>query len=368
MLHAVVMAGGAGTRFWPQSRRARPKQFLALLGGRTMLQATVDRLGTVVPVERVVVATTTHLAESVAEQLPDLPRGSILVEPCKRDTAPCIGLAAERLLRDDPEAVMAVMPADHVIRPDDVFQGAIRLAVAMVEEAPARMVTFGIRPTYPAETFGYIERDAPLAPPPNAPADWPRAAAYRVRKFHEKPKAKIAGEYIKAGTYYWNSGIFVWKARTILDAIGRFQPKIRERLDRIAAAADWPDAEVVLRREFEAIEPISIDRGVMERADNVAVIEAPFAWDDVGSWRALERLHDADAQGNVVDAARHVELATRGTIVRCDRPDHVVVTLGVRDLVVIVTPDATLVADKHDEESIREITRQLDKRGWREYL
>ena len=367
MLHAVIMAGGAGTRFWPESRIQRPKQLLGMLGRRTMIQATVDRLGDLAPPDRVFVATTEHLADRIAEQLPELPRGAILVEPCKRDTGPCIGLAAIRILRDDPEAVMAVMPSDHVIGPDEGFQDAIRFASSLVEEDPTRMITFGIQPTYPAETFGYVERDAPLDSATAAATDH-APAVYRVRKFHEKPKADVAQGYLDAGTCYWNSGIFVWKAKTILDAIARFQPKMIDHLNRIADAVESPDHDEVLRREFGAIEPISIDLGVMEHVDGVVVIEAPFDWDDVGSWRALERLRVADEDGNVVDAARHIGINTTGTIVRATEKDHVVVTMGVEDLIVIVTPDATLVANKNDEESIRQVTRQLEERGWTEHL
>jgi len=366
MFHAIIMAGGAGTRFWPESRSARPKQLLSMFGGRTMLQATVDRLGDLAPPERTYVATTASLAEPIAAQLPGLPPGAILVEPCKRDTAPCIGLAAARVLRDDPEGVMAVMPADHMIGPDDTFREAIRFAASLVEEDPGRLVTFGIRPTYPAESFGYIERSSPLAS--RAAASGSSPAAFEVKRFHEKPKAAVAEKYLASGNFYWNSGIFLWRADTILRAIGEFQPEMMKHLNRIAEAAGTPQSDEILRREFDAIKPISIDLGVMEHVAGVVVVEAPFEWDDVGSWRALERLGRADDAGNVVDAQRHLGLTTTGSIIRSRRPDHLVVTVGVDDLIVIVTPDATLVANKHDEESIREVTRQLRQRGWTEYL
>jgi len=366
MLHAVIMAGGAGTRFWPESRTAKPKQLLSMLGRRTMLQATVDRLGELVPPERTWVATTAVLARQIAAQLPMLSAETMIVEPCKRDTAPCIGLAAARILRRDGEAVMAVMPSDHVIRPDETFQEALRFASKLVGEDSQRLVTFGIRPSYPAETFGYIERAAPLAG--QATAAEARPSAYDVKKFHEKPKADVAKRYLDSGNFYWNSGIFVWRADTILRAIARFQPEMTEHLNRIAEAAGTPEADDALRREFAKIEPISIDLGVMEHAPGVVVIEAPFDWDDVGSWRALERLRPSDAHGNVVDAHKYLGLKTTGSIIRALQPDHLVVTMGVDDLIVIVTPDATLVANKHDEESIRQVTRQLRERGWTEYL
>lgn len=366
MLHAVIMAGGAGTRLWPESRACRPKQLLRLHGDRTMIQATVERLGNLVPLERILVATTAELAPQIAEALPYLPRTAILCEPYPKNTAPCIGLAAVRLLREDPQAVMAVLPADQVIEPPEVFQHAISTAAALVEADPRRLVTFGIRPTYPATTYGYIERGEPLdAGGASAPAGLP---AFWVRRFREKPDLGTAREFVAAGTFTWNSGIFVWKARTILDALAQHQPEIASRVERIAAAADRPDFLEVLDREFAAMPKISIDYAVMEKASSVVMIEAPFAWDDVGSWLAMERHGSADPNGNVVFAPRHVELNATGNIVRTLDPQHLVVLAGVRDLVVVVTPDATLVADKRDEASLARITEEIRRRGWTEYL
>lgn len=367
MLHAVIMAGGSGTRLWPESRKQWPKQLLNIQGERTMIQATVDRLGNLVGPEQVVIATTAALAGKIHEQLSQLPRDSILCEPCPRNTAPCIGLAALRIVRRDPEAVMAVMPADHVIEPAEAFQNALRFAAALVDQQSERLVTFGIRPTYPAESFGYIERHEPLDSDaaislPNPPA------AYRVKKFHEKPRREAAEQYVAAGTYSWNSGIFLWKAQTILDALARYQPTLSEHLQRIAAAADSDRFDDVLCREFEAIEGISIDYAVMERSLDVVMIEAPFAWDDVGSWRSLERLRPLDDHGNLLDAAKHLAIDTSGSIVRVQDPNHLVVLMGVKDLLVISTPTATLVADKSQEESIRKVIKEIEARGWGEYL
>lgn len=366
MLHAVIMAGGSGTRFWPLSRVDLPKQLLDILGDRTLIQATVDRLGDLVPPGRVVVATTARLAGPIAEQLPQVHPDAILVEPCKRDTAPCIGLAALRVVRDDPDATMAVMPSDQVIGPDGAFQQAIRFGEALVDEDPRRLVTFGIRPSYPAESFGYIEHGEVL--PPRADSGPHAPAAYRVRRFHEKPKGEVARQYLEAGSFFWNAGIFLWRAQTILDELARRQPEMYAHLRRIADAFGSAGYEEVLQREFTAIAGTSIDFAVMEGAEELVVVEAPFDWDDVGSWRSLERHRPADAQGNVVDAARHLGIETTGTIVRCGDPGHVVVTVGVDDLIVIVTPDATLVASKHHEEAIRQVTRRLEELGWQEHL
>jgi len=260
---------------------------------------------------------------------------------------------------------MVMMPADHVIASEESFRDAIRLAAALIEQRPSRLVTFGIRPTYPAETFGYIERGEVLAAAAGGALRDP-PAVFRVKRFHEKPKAEVAREYLQAGTFYWNSGIFLWKARTILDALARFQPEMYARLERIGAAAGTPEYSQVLDREFAAIRPISIDFAVMERAEEVVVIEAPFDWDDVGSWQAVARLCGTDPQGNTI-VAKHLGVNTRGTIVR-GPDDHLIVTVGLSDCIIVHTPDATLVAAKQDEESIRQVVKLLEERGGREFL
>jgi mannose-1-phosphate guanylyltransferase len=394
MLHFVIMAGGAGTRFWPESRAARPKQFLPLAGERTMLQMTLDRLGPLASEQNVWVLTAAPLVDAVAKQLPQVPRERILGEPCKRDTAPCIGLAAQMISRHDPDATMVVLAADHVIRPTEKFQEAVSLAASLVEERPQRIVTFGIKPTYPATIFGYIERGEPLEmaeerqkaegrrpkggqesgvrnqeskspahPFTRSPAHPP---TYHVAQFREKPPASVAEEYLAAGRFYWNSGMFVWKAATILAALEERQPETMSRLKTIVAAVGQPDFGEVFNREFAAIKGISIDYAVMEHAQEVALVEAAFEWDDLGTWQAVARQSPADAQGNTI-AGRHVGIGTANSIIRTD-DQHLVATVGVSDLIVVHTPDATLVANRHDEESVRRIVKLLEERGWTEYL
>lgn len=361
MLHAVIMAGGAGTRFWPESRADRPKQLLDLLGGRTMIQATVDRLAGLVPPERLLIVTNRRLVAAIAEQIPGLPPTAVIGEPCKRDTAPCIGLAALAISRDDPHATMVVLPADHVIRPVEAFQSAIRTAAALVDQQPHRIVTFGIPPTYPATSFGYVERGYPLSSQASG-----RASTFLVERFREKPALALAKEFVASGRFYWNAGIFVWRARTILEALAQQQPEMYAHLERIAAASGQPGFDQVFEREFAAIQGISVDYAVLEQASDVVVIEAPFEWDDVGSWQALARLRGADADGNTV-AARHLGLRTTNTIVR-GGSDHLIVTLGLTDCLIVHTPDATLVANKHDEEAVKELVRLIREHGWEEYL
>jgi mannose-1-phosphate guanylyltransferase len=362
MLHAIVMAGGSGTRFWPASRSALPKQLLPLAGDKTLLAETVERLEGLVPPERVMVVTAARLIDAVRTQLPHVPPAGLVGEPCKRDTAPCIGLAALLVARHDPDAIMAVMPSDHVIRPAARFRDAIRQAVALVEESPGRLVTFGIKPTYPAECFGYIQQGQTLPAAGGADA----APVHTVARFREKPPAAVAREYVEAGNYLWNGGIFVWKAATILAALGSRQPEMLAHLERIAAAWDTPDRDRVFAEEFAAIRGISIDYAVLEHAPDVVVIEAPFSWDDLGGWSAVARQRGADAEGNTV-VGRHLGIGSSGTIVHA-ADEHLVVTMGLEDMLVVHTPDATLVARRAHEEAVRKVVAELESRGWTEFL
>jgi mannose-1-phosphate guanylyltransferase len=366
MLHAIVMAGGTGTRFWPASRNDSPKQLLQLVGSKTMIRQTVDRLIDLVPDRRRLIVTNKRLVAEVRKQLPELAADAIVGEPCKRDTAPCIGLAALLVIRDDPEATMAVMPADHVIRPGEKFQAAIRQAATLVEELPRRIVTFGIKPTYPAEIFGYIHRGSTLHTGSRAATNANLAGVYVVKAFKEKPDRATAQQYLDSGEYYWNSGIFVWRASTILDALRHRQPEMLQHLEAIVAKWASADREAIFEREFTAIKPISIDYAIMENATDVAVIESPFEWDDLGGWQSLARLEGTDENGNTI-SGRHLGLGTTGTIVRTDN-QHLVVTLGLTDCIVVHTPDATLVANKHHEEQIRQVVKELERLNWHELL
>ncbi len=358
MLHAIVMAGGSGTRFWPASRNDRPKQLLRMTGQATLIQATVNRLGDLVPPEQLYIFTAQHLAGAIAEQLPQVPRASIVGEPHKRDTAPCIGLAAFLVQRNDPDATMVVMPSDHVISPDKTFQDAISAAVDLVRQSPGRIVTFGIPPTYPAETFGYIERGQPL--------EAEGIKAFQVARFREKPKGEVAREYFESGNFYWNGGIFVWQAQTVLDALQQHEPEMYGQLQTIAQAWGTPQQQEVFEQQFAAIRGKSIDYAVMEHHPEIVVVEAPFAWDDVGNWQSMARLHGEDASGNT-HLGEVLSLDSQNCIVRGEE-GHLIVTLGAKDLIVVHTPDATLVADKSREEEIRDVVKKLQEGDLKRYL
>ena len=363
MIHAVIMAGGAGTRFWPESRAEFPKQLLTLTGKRSMIQTTVDRIRDIAPADRILVVTGQRLVENMVDQLPSVPRDSIIGEPCRRDTAPCIGLAALLCVEKDPQATMVVMPADHVIEQTDAFCNAIQYAARLVESVPGRIATFGIPPSYPAETFGYIERGDRLAANGDS-ADG--LTTFRVKQFREKPKAEIAEQYLQEGTFYWNSGIFVWKAATILDELRKREPKMMAHLEAIAKQREAQDFEKIFATEFAAIEGVSIDYAVMEHAEEIVVIEATFDWDDVGNWTAVGRLRGSDGDGNTI-VGRHLGIDTSDSIIR-GQNGHLVVTLGVRGMIIVQTGDATLVADRNNEESIRDLVKMIKEKGWNYYL
>lgn len=359
MLHATIMAGGGGTRFWPRSRQKRPKQFLTLVDDRTLLQQALDRVEGPVPAERTWVITAAAHRDEVARQLPTVPADHIVGEPCGRDTAACIGLGAALIARADPKGVMMVTPADHVIEPAAEFRRAAHVAELMAEEHPHALITFGIPPTFPATGYGYVHRGAEVGQRQGV-------SVYRARGFREKPDADTAERFLMSGEYVWNSGIFVWKAATILAALREQQPKIYAAVQRIAEAWSTPDRDRVFQREYEALGKISIDKAVMEQAKEVLVLKAPFRWDDVGSWLALERMHPQDADGNTV-LGTHAGLKTKGCVIVADK-GQLIATVGVENLLIIQDGNATLVADRRDEGTVKELVELLKKKGLESYL
>lgn len=359
MLHAVIMAGGVGTRFWPQSRRHLPKQFLRMTGETTLIQQAAQRCQPAIPSERTWIVTGASHAVETARQLPEVPANQILVEPCGRNTAPCIGLAAIQLLAEDPDAIMLVTPADHVIQPTEQFQKAVGEAVAMIGREPGTMVLFGIEPTYPATGFGYIHRGDRISKG--------ECPAFRVKSFQEKPNLLTASRFMATSEYYWNCGIFVWRAQTILDALQEFIPEIHDRLIRLREGIGADNWQELLELEFPQMPSISIDYAVLEKAaGRVCVLEAPFEWDDVGSWHALPRLFPSDSEGNTIDGLC-CPIETKGCIVRTS-DSHLIATFGLKDLIIVHTPTATLVADKRDEGALKQLIAEMEKKGLIEFL
>jgi mannose-1-phosphate guanylyltransferase len=355
----MIMAGGGGTRFWPRSRQKRPKQFLTLAGERTLLQQAFDRIeGPASAVNTWVITAGVHRDE-VIRQLPELTGDHVVGEPCGRDTAACIGLGAALIAREDPSAVILVTPADHVIEPTQEFRRAVQAARQLVEEHPGALITFGVTPTYPATGYGYIQRGPQLGFRQGI-------GVFRVQAFREKPNHEVAERFVASGEYYWNAGIFLWNASTILAELKEQRPKLFAGVERIAGAWGTPERDAVLRREYDALDKISIDFAVMEHAREVLVAQAPYRWDDVGSWLALERMHPQDADGNTV-LATHCGLKTRGCVV-VGGAGHLIATVGVENLLIIQDGDATLVADRRDEGTVKQLVELLGKKGLGNYL
>ncbi len=354
MLHAIVMAGGSGTRFWPQSRQQMPKQLLKLAGNRTMIQQTIDRCSGMIAPEHSWVVTNAVQVDKTRLQLPELPSENVLVEPEARNTAPCVGLAAIHALHRDPEAIMFIMPADHVISPIEQFQAAAKQAVSVVQQDPQRLVLFGITPTFPSTGYGYIE------------CGDGNDGVFDVKAFREKPKLEIAEEYVAAGNFFWNCGIFCWRADTILNNLQQHESDTYDRLLKIKATIGTVEYDTALAEHFPKMHSTSIDYAVLERATGVTVIEAPFSWDDVGSWLAVPRLAGQDPNGNTVDG-EFVGIDTKNCIVR-STGKHLIATLGVDYLIIVHTEDATLIARKDDSERIKEVLAELKNRGNDEYL
>jgi mannose-1-phosphate guanylyltransferase len=359
MLHAMVMAGGGGTRFWPRSRVKRPKQFLTLTGERTLLQQAVDRIEAQVPPQRTWVITSALHSAEAARQLPGVPADRVIGEPCGRDTAACIGLGAALVARQDPQAVMLVMPADHVIEPTQEFRRAAHVAEQMAEEHPTALITFGIPPSYPATGYGYIHRGAEVAQRQGIPV-------YRVQGFREKPPSELAERFVAEGNYYWNSGIFVWKTATILMHLRERQPQLHNAVQRIAESWATADRERILKREYESLDKISIDFAVMEHAKEVLVVQAPYRWDDVGSWLALERMHPQDADGNTL-LAKHCGISTSNCVIVGDA-GHLITTIGVANLLIVQDGNATLVADRREEATVKALVEKMKQKGLESYL
>jgi mannose-1-phosphate guanylyltransferase len=353
------MAGGSGTRFWPRSRRNRPKQLLRLAGESTMLQQTVARIGLLVPPVRVFIITGADQAEATREQLPDLPARNVVAEPAPRDTAPCVALAAGIITTNDPEGTMIVMPADHVIEPVEDFQRSVQAAVDIVDGDSSALVTFGITPNRPETGYGYIERGPLLE-------NRREIRVYRVLQFREKPDRPTAERFLAAGNFVWNSGIFVWRARTILDAIRAYRPRLSEGLEPILRALGTPDEPECLARYFPQLERVPIDKAVMEHAPNVRVLEVPYNWNDVGDWRSLATLLERDTDGNAVQG-HVVARDTKDSIIISD-DGGIIATLGVEDLVVVHSGKATLVARKDRLDDLKALVESLAQAGYGAHL
>jgi mannose-1-phosphate guanylyltransferase len=353
-LHAVIMAGGSGTRFWPASRAVRPKQLLPLTDGKPMVAATIDRLAGLCGEDAIWLVAGKKLAKPLTKLLPNLPKERLLLEPEARDTAPCIALAAAAIAAVDPDATMVVLPADHVIAPVDAFQAMLRAGAAIAQDGET-LVTFGVEPTFPATGYGYVECGAPLAG---------HAGAFAVRRFREKPDRATAEDFLRRGGFLWNSGIFVWRVAAILQAMRAADPELGAAADAMLAAAQKGE-KAALQRAFLRAPKRSIDFAVMEKAPKIAVVRAPIRWDDVGSFPALGSVSAPDAAGNVAVAANGastIALQSTGNVVYADGA-RTVALFGVQDLVVVAVDDAVLVCPKDKAQDLKALVEHVRAQG-----
>lgn len=356
-LYAVIMAGGGGERFWPKSRQAHPKQLLNIFGNRTMIQATAERISDMVPPDRLLVITNKVQAPLIREQLPGVPEASIIAEPFGRDTAPCIALGAAMIMERDPEGIMIVLPADHVIKDSKKLNETLWDACRVAWERRC-LVTLGIAPTGPSTGYGYIRGGEQIEGAGNTKFSL-------VKEFMEKPDRETARRYIDSGEYFWNSGMFVWRASTIVDELRKQIPEIYEGYSKIKKAIGTDDRDTVIRDVYSCLEKKSIDYGIMENAGNVVVAEATFDWDDAGSWLAIERHHPSDSNGNVI-LGEAVALNTDNCIIVSE--DGIVGCVGIKDLIVVKTPDAVLVCPRDRAQDVKKIVRELKaSEEWKKY-
>lgn len=350
----VIMAGGVGTRFWPLSTANVPKQFLNLFGRRTLLQESFDRISDMVPVERILVLTNRAFVSMVKEQLPEIPNENIIGEPMRRDTAAAVGLAAVLCRRRFGNPVIVTLTADHAIEPVDLFQKTVLSAVRKAAQGEA-LYTFGIEPTYPATGYGYLERGERIG-------DDQGIEHYKLCRFKEKPDFNTARRYVDCGKFYWNSGMFVWTADVIMKALEAYLPDHARVLSQAGALDQTSDWDHALREAFESIARVSIDVGVMEKAEKVCCVASTFSWNDVGGWRAFRACLPDDQAGNCF-RAKAVTLDAKDNIVYCEDPDETVMLVGVKDLIVVRAREGMLIAHKDRVEDVKKLVEGMEKKA-----
>ncbi|MBQ7008501.1 MAG: mannose-1-phosphate guanylyltransferase [Ruminococcus sp.] len=354
---AVIMAGGRGERFWPKSRNSNPKQFLSLTkDGETMIQKTVNRLLPLVEKEDIFIVTNESYIKLVNKQLPDIPQENILAEPCARNTAPCIALAAAVINRKYDDAVMLVLPSDHLIGYEELYIGTLKKAIKAAKDG-SNLVTIGITPTYPETGYGYINFSSKTS---EAEPD-----AYKVARFVEKPDLETAKDYLASGKYLWNSGMFVWKISSIKSNLKAFMPDIYEGAEKIGEAYGTDKFNDVLCREFTAFRSESVDFGIMEKADNIYTIPGSFGWDDVGNWLAVERINETDENSNYIEGNVISINSERSTICGGKR---LIASVGVEDLIIVDTDDAVLICSKNNTQDVKKVIAQLKEQGRNELV
>lgn len=348
-LWAVIPAGGSGTRLWPLSRSARPKFLLPLLGNRSLIQQTFDRVTRHAPAERVLVVCGPAHAAAIARQLPDLPEGNIIIEPTPNGTGPALALANALIRAADPYAIMASFAADHDVTDLDAFDNAVRTAVQAAQSGD--LVTIGLTPTRPETGYGYIERTN------EERANTRTGIAYRAERFVEKPDSETANEYVSSGKFLWNASMFIWRVDSLASELKRLQPEIQDGVSEIVRSWNTRERERVLARVWSHLPNATIDTGVMEHAERVAVVPTEMGWSDVGDWHGLGELIEHDAEGNSV-VGELIQIDTSNSVVWSEST-RTIATIGVDNIVVVDTDDALLVVHRDRCQSVRDVVEKL---------
>ncbi len=359
MRYIVIMAGGSGTRFWPKSRIAKPKQFLNLIGDETMLQATARRVRGLVPPENTIIVTNDSYTGLVKEQLPDIPEENIIGEPVAKNTAPCIGAAAAIIKDRDPDSSMMVLPSDHYIRDEEKYQGILETALQKAEKDSC-LLTIGIKPHRPETGYGYIQTDEESS---EIVAGNPVCL---VKTFAEKPDLPTAVTFLESGDFYWNSGIFIWSTNAILDAFKTHMPLTYREIEKFRKS--YPkDSDKALNTFFHAVSSISIDYGIMEKADAVHVIPAEFGWNDVGSWMAIYELAEKGEHGNVTEASKPVLFENSQNCYVSSRGEKMIAVIGMQGVGVVETDDSIMICRLDSAQQVKQLVDKIDERGLGEY-
>jgi len=358
-MYAVIMAGGKGTRFWPKSREKMPKHLLDIVCERTIIQETVDRIAPLIPVENILIVTGLSHAEELMKQVPQIPAENIIIEPIGRNTAPCIGLAALHIKRKSPNDVMVVLPADHLINDSARFRQLLSCADKIASRGDY-LLTIGITPAFPETGYGYIEQ--------GKLHDTVKGEnIYEVKSIREKPALKQAKSFLEKGGFYWNSGMFVWRVDAILHAIEMWLPDIHKGLLRIEDSLGTNRENEMVEHVYREIKPISIDYGVMEKADNVLLIKGDFGWSDVGSWDTLWEVSNKDGNGNSVHGkGLFVGVEARNSLIHSSR--KLIALVGVEDLVVVETEDALLICKRGSSQDVKKMVETLQEKNLKDYL